>query len=157
WTVVGVGPRGFSYPGEQAWAPLVLSDKDKINQTFFMLQFIGKLREGQTADQLKAQLNAVAHRLVTDNPDLGEGYAFTPQNLLESEVEKVRSVYFMLLGAATLVLLIACANLASLLLARGTGRRREMAMRAALGASRSRLLRQGLVESCLLALLGGAF
>lgn len=160
WTVVGVASAGFDYPGlnypEQAWAPLALAAQDKTNQMFFMLQFVGKLRKGQTPARLKGQLSAIAHRLVTDHPELGEGYAFSSENLLEGKIHNVRPVYFVLLGAATLVLLIACANLASLLLARGTGRRREMALRAALGASRSRLLRQGFVESCLLALLGGA-
>ncbi len=77
-----------------------------------------------------------------------------PQSLLDERIQGVRSAYLMLFGAAGFVLLIACANLASMLLSRGWGRQREMALRAALGASRGRIIRQTLVESCLLALLG---
>jgi predicted permease len=156
YTVVGVAAKGFSFPeGCEAWLPLSLTSADELNQTFFMLQFIGKLCRGENVEQLKPQLFTIAERIVKGNPELSAGYSFSAQPLLEGRVQNIRSAYLVLLGAATLVLLIACANLASLLLARGSGRRREMALRAALGASRGRLFRQGLVESCLLALLGG--
>jgi predicted permease len=156
YTVVGVAQKGFAFPEAcDGWLPLSLTAEDKLSQTFFMLQFVGKLHRGQNIDQLKPQLSTIAQRIVKDNPELSAGYSFSAQPLLEGRVQNIRSAYLVLLGAATLVLLIACANLASLLLARGSGRRREMAVRAALGASRGRLFRQGLVESCLLALLGG--
>jgi predicted permease len=157
YTVVGVASRGFSFPPDnEAWLPLSLTTEDQQSQTLFILQFIGKLRPGQQIAQLKPQLDSIAQRIVKDNPQIGATIKFATQPLLEGRIANSRNAYFVLLGAAMLVLLIACANFASLLLARGSGRAREMAVRAALGASPARLLRQGLVESCLLALLGGA-
>jgi len=156
YNVVGVASKGFVFPEScEAWLPLSLTPEDEVNQTYFMLQSIGKLRRGENVGQLKPQLSTIAERLTKDNPELSAGYSFSAQPLLEGRVQNIRSAYIVLLGAATVVLLIACANLASLLLARGSGRRREMAVRATLGASRGRLFSQGLVESCLLALLGG--
>jgi putative ABC transport system permease protein len=119
-----------------------------------MLQTIGKLRVGEKPEKLNAQLDSIAQQFMKDHPEVG-AYRFSSEPLLSSSVSESRDAFLMLLAAATFVLLIACANLASLLLARGSGRQREMALRAALGASRGRLLRQGLVESCLLALIGG--
>jgi predicted permease len=156
YTVVGVAARGFAFPADsEAWLPLALKPEEQQNPMFFTLQFIGKLRRGQKIEQLKPQLETIAQRIAKDNPELGSGFNLPAEPLLEEHTVNIRSAYLILLGAATLVLLIACANLASLLLARGSGRQREMAVRAALGASRGRLLRQGLLESCLLALLGG--
>jgi predicted permease len=156
YTVVGVASRGFDFPEKtELWLPLSLKPADQQNHTFFMLQVLGKLRPGQKIEKLNAELATIAERTMKDNPALNAGYSFSTEPLLEERVAGSRSAYFVLLGAATLVLLIACANLASLLLARGSGRQREMALRAALGASPGRLLRQGLVESCLLALVGG--
>jgi len=155
-TVIGVAPPNFSFPdSEQAWLPLSPSAADQQNAKFFMLQTFGKLRSGETQQKLDAQLASIAQQFMKDHPEVG-AYRFSAQPLLASSVADSRDVFLMLLAAATFVLLIACANLASLLLARGSGRQREMALRAALGASRGRLLRQGLVESCMLALLGGA-
>ena len=156
YSVVGVAARGFDFPEKtEAWLPLSLKPADQQNYSFFMLQVLGKLRPGQKIEELNAELGTIAARTMKDVPELHAGYSFSTQPILEERVSGSRSAYFVLLGAATLVLLIACANLASLLLARGSGRQREMALRAALGASPGRLLRQGLVESCLLALVGG--
>ena len=158
YTVVGVAASKFSFPcSEQAWLPLTLSAADQQNPTYFMLQTFAKLRRGEKLEKLDAQLDAVAKQVMKDYPALGAGYSFSSQPLLSERVKNSREAFLILLAAATFVLLIACANLASLLLARGSSRQREMALRAALGASRGRLLRQGLVESCLLALIGGAF
>jgi len=155
YTVIGVTARGFVFPPDhEAWLPMALTAKDRENQTFFMLQYIGKLRPGQRSEQLTPQLDTIAQRINKDHPQMG-AISFVSQPLIEGRIGDVRNAYFILLAAATLVLLIACANLASLLLARGSGRAREMAVRAAIGASPGRLLRQGLAESCLLALLGG--
>jgi len=155
--VVGVAAPKFSFPlSEQAWLPLAPSVADQQNPSYFMLQTFGKLRRGEKVEKLNAQLDAVAKQVMKDYPALAAGYSFSHRPLLSDRVENARDAFLMLLAAATFVLLIACANLASLLLARGSGRQREMALRAALGASRGRLLRQGLVESCLLALIGGA-
>ena len=156
YTIVGVASRGFDFPEKsEAWLPLSLSPADQQNHIFFMLQVLAKLRPGQKIKKLQTQLETIAQRTMKDVPELSAGYSFSAVPLLEDRVGDTRGAYFILLGAATLVLLISCANLASLLLARGSGRQREMALRAALGASRGRLLRQGLVESCLLALIGG--
>jgi len=156
YTVVGVAARGFTYPQEtEAWLPVSLTPADQQSHTNFMFEVLAKLRPGQKPEKLQAELDTIAQRTARDFPDLGADYHFSFQYLLERHVQGTRKAYFMLLGAAALVLLISCANLASLLLARGSARQREMAVRAALGASAGRLLRQGLVESCLLALIGG--
>src|SRR5262249_7353773 len=138
------------------WLPLSLPPEIQHNQTYFALSFLGKLRRGQRIEKLKAELDTIAKRVMQANPELRAGYRFSAEPLIENRIQGIRKAYLVLLGAATVVLLIACANLASLLLARGSSRQREMALRAALGASRGRLLRQGLAESCLLALTGGA-
>jgi putative ABC transport system permease protein len=155
YTIVGVAAPRFTFPSsEQAWIPFFASAADRQNAKFFMLQTIGKLRVGEKPEKLNAKLDSIAQQFMKDHPEVG-AYRFSSEPLLSSSVSEARDAFLMLLAAATFVLLIACANLASLLLARGSGRRREMALRAALGASRGRLLRQGLVESCLLALIGG--
>lgn len=156
YTIVGIASRGFSFPEKNdVWIPVALTPGMQDQATFFMFQFLGKIRRGQGIGQLNAELATIAERLVKDYPVLHGGITFTAEPLLQSRVQNIRTAYFILLGASTLVLLIACANLSSLLLARGSARQREMSLRAALGASRGRLLRQGLVESCLIALLGG--
>jgi predicted permease len=155
YAIVGVAAPKFAFPSsEQAWIPFFASAADRQNAKYFMLQTIGKLRVGEKPEKLNAQLDSIAQQFMNDHPEAG-AYRFSSEPLLSSSVSDVRDAFLMLLAAATFVLLIACANLASLLLARGSGRQREMALRAALGASRGRLLRQGLVESCVLALMGG--
>ena len=153
--VVGVAPPKFAFPEKaQAWQPFAASAADHQNPTYFMLQTIAKLRRGEKPEKLSAQLDSIAQQFMKDHPDLGS-YRFSATPLLTGSIEDSRDAFLTLLGASTFVLLIACANLASLLLARGSGRQREMAVRAALGASPARLLRQGLVESCLIGLAGG--
>ncbi|HXJ05499.1 MAG TPA: ABC transporter permease [Candidatus Acidoferrum sp.] len=157
YTIAGVASRSFSFPEKNdIWIPVAITRDTEHEPAAFMFQLLGKLRRGQKITQLNAQLDTIAQRLIKDYPTLKAGLSFTAEPLLESRVQNIRAAYFVLLGASTLVLLISCANLSSLLLARGSARQREMALRAALGASRGRLLRQGLVESCLIALLGGA-
>ena len=156
-TVVGVATNGFAFPeGSQVWLPLSLTPEIQSNQMFFRFDVLGKLRKGEKLESLQAQLGPIGERIARDNPRLGKDYTISAEPLLQSRVQDARQGYLVLLAAATFVLLIACANLTSLLLARGWGRQREMALRAALGASPARLQRQGLVESCLLGLLGGA-
>jgi putative ABC transport system permease protein len=155
--VVGVASRGFAFPSRaDAWVPLTLSKDDRENVTAFNTIVVGKMRSGVTTAQVESQLAVVAQDIVNANPVLKAGYKLHAATILDSKISDVRSTYLMIFGAASFVFLIACANLASLLLARGFGRQREMAMRAALGASRGRIIRQALVESCLLGLLGGA-
>jgi predicted permease len=156
YTVVGVASRKFDFPEKtDLWTPVALTHDIETQPAFFMFQMLAKLRRGQKPEQLNAELSTVAQRLIQQYPALTGGLTFTAEPLLESRVGNTRAAYLVLLGASTLVLLIACANLASLLLARGSARLREMGLRAALGASRGRLFRQGLVESCLIAFLGG--
>ena len=156
YTVVGVAAPKFAFPQSvQAWHPLAASAADRQNPTYFMLQTIGTLRRGEKMEKLNTQLDGVAQQFMKDHPAVGS-YAFSATPLLARHISGSRDAFLMLLAASTFVLLIACANLASLLLARGSGRQREMAVRAALGASPGRLLRQGLVESCLIGLAGGA-
>ena len=157
YTVIGVAAKGFAFPeGSEVWLPLSLTPEVQQNQKFFRFNVLGKLRKGERLETLQAELSAIGERILEANPGLGKSYVLSAEPLLESRVEDARESYLVLLAAATFVLLIACANLTSLLLARGWGRQREIALRAALGASPGRLQRQGLVESCLLGLLGGA-
>jgi len=157
YTVIGVAAKGFAFPeGSEVWLPLSLTPEIERNQKFFRFEVLGKLGKEGKLETLQALLGTISQRLAKENPGLGTDFKLSAESLLESRVQDARESYLVLLAAATFVLLIACANLTSLLLARGWGRRREMAVRAALGASPGRLQRQGLVESCLLALLGGA-
>jgi predicted permease len=157
YTVIGVAAKGFAFPeGSEIWLPLSLTPEIQRNQMFFRFDVLGKLRKGERLESLQAYLGSIAERIAKENPRLGKVYTLSAEPLLQSRVQDARQGYLVLLAAATFVLLIACANLTSLLLARGWGRQREMALRAALGASPGRLRRQGLVESCLLGLLGGA-
>jgi predicted permease len=157
YTVIGVAANGFAFPeGSEVWLPLSLTPDIQQNQKFFRFDVLGKLRKGERLETLQAELTAIGERILKANPVLGKSYKLSAEPLLESRVQDARQSYLVLLAAATFVLLIACANLTSLLMARGWGRQREMAVRAALGATPGRLQRQGLVESCLLGLLGGA-
>ncbi len=156
YTIIGVAAPKFSFPTKTlAWTPIFVPVSERTNPTSFFYQVISKLRPGATVEQARAQLKTIADRIAQDNPVLQKGYDFIATPMLEQRVGNIRQAYLILLAAATFVLLIACANLASLLLGRGWYRQREMALRAALGASRGRLARQMLVESCLLGLLGG--
>jgi putative ABC transport system permease protein len=160
YTVVGVAAKGFAYPERaDVWVPISLTSDVELNPTFFTLDVLAKLGKGARLETLEAELAIIAPRLeqqlAKDKPDLAGDYKITAETLLDNRVQDARQGYLVLLAAATLVLLIACANLTSLLLARGWARHREMAMRAALGASPGRLRRQVLAESCLLAVLGG--
>jgi predicted permease len=160
YSVVGVAAKGFAFPETaEVWLPLSRTPGIEDEQAFFALEVLGTLRKGVPLETLRVELGAIAPRLEQQLakalPDLRADYKLSAQTLLDNRVQDSRQNFMVLWAAATLVLLIACANLTSLLLARGFGRHREMAMRAALGASPGRLQRQCLVESCLLALLGG--
>ena len=158
YTVVGVAPVGFGLASKvDAWMPMAFKPDETANDNrgAHYLNVAGRLRPGVTVAQAEAELKVLAAQLATQYPDSNKGWGIFMMPLQDYSVRDVRAVLYTLLGAVGCVLLIACANIANLLLARATARHREISIRAALGASRARLVRQLLTESVLLAVCGG--
>ena len=153
---IGVMPRGFQFPEvAEAWGPLALTTKI-YTRTDHGLSAIARLKPGVTLEQAQAEMISIASNIETQNPITNEGLSVNVISLRASLVGDYKKALLILLGVVGFVLLIACVNVANLLLARATARQKEIAIRAALGANRRRIFRQLLTESLLLGLISGA-
>lgn len=156
-TIVGVLPEGsaFDRSYSQIWRPLTFEPQN-MTRNFHWFGASAKLKNGVTLEAARAQMDAIGARIAHDYPDSNKGWGVAVDRLSEIIVgRKLRQSLYVLLAAVGMVLLIGCANLANLSLARGTSREREVSIRASLGAGRWRLVRQFLTENVLLSLFGG--
>ena len=155
--VVGVMPAGFRYPAEsELWIPLDVDSKHLGERSTHWLNAVGRLKPGVSRQQAQAEMTLISARLEQQYPDSNHRVGASLVGMHEDMVGESRTSLLLMLGAVVLVLLIACANLANLLLSRAVVREREIAIRGALGAGRWQLVRQLLTESLLLSAAGGA-
>ena len=156
--VIGVMPASFNLPLDaELWLPMMFTADDLATQRgAYYIDVIGRLKDGVTIEQARADVATIATRLAEQYPNSNTGVGETVHTLHEAITGDVKAPMLLLLGAVGLVLLIACVNVANLLLVRGVSRARELAVRAALGANSGRLVRAQLVESLVLACAGGA-
>ena len=159
YTVIGVMPSTFRFGGGDdqidLWTPMAFTAQDAQNHGGHSVAAMGKLRPGIALDQARAEMSTIAGRLAVQYPEANTGWNVKLIPLLEFSVRTIKPALIVLLVAVAFVLLIACANVANLLLARAAGRQKEIVTRTALGAGRWRIIRQLLTESMLLSLAGG--
>src|SRR5205085_3855456 len=159
YTVVGVMPEGTAFfdnqPAVELWTPISFAPGDSMDsRNNYFVYLVGRLKEGVTVEQAQADVSAVARQLQQESKE-GPAFGGLVVPLHEQLVGEVRTILLVLLGAVAFVLMVACVNVANLLLARAAAREKEFAIRTSLGASRLRIVRQLLLESLPLGLAGG--
>jgi predicted permease len=157
-TIIGVMPAAFYFPNRdvQMWTLLTLREEDFANRTNNYIEAVGRLKQGVTFEQTRAELSMLADRLGRDYPETNAETGVSFFRMRDSMSPRFRVMLMALGGASLCLLLLTCANLANLLLARAAARERELAVRAALGAGKDRLVRQLITQSVTLTVLGGA-
>lgn len=157
-TIIGVMPPVYRFPSREVelWTAMLFAPEDFEDRTDTYLHVVGRLAPDATVERARAELATIAARLERQYPDANEDVGFWTVRLRDQIGQRQRLLVVALCGASLCILLLACANLAGLLLARGVSRARELSIRTALGAGRERLVRQLVTESVLLAVIGGA-
>ena len=156
YTIIGVMAPGFRFNEAQMYVPFALAPKDRDDRSMHGYSVMVKLKKGVALKKAQAEMDSLAANFSQQYPNEDKDIKFTLNSLQEDTIGNSRLALLVLMGAVVLVLLIGCANVGSLALARSLARQKEVAVRSALGASRGRIARQFLVESLLLALIGGA-